>query len=65
MKSSKKSFLINNFNHKEVPIEFVSENSIIEGLSELKLKDAKTILEGLDEDTKAFLFKIISDNFNL
>jgi len=28
----------------KVPIEFVSENSIIEGLSELKLKDAKTIL---------------------
>jgi len=49
----------------KVPIEFVSENSIIEGLSELKLKDAKTILEGLDEDTKTFLSKIISDNFSL
>lgn len=64
-KAEKNKFDFKNFNHKEVPLEFVSENSIIEGLSELKLKDAKTILEGLDEDTKAFLSKIISDNFSL
>ena len=49
----------------KVPIEFVSENSIVEGLSGLKLKEVETLLESLDKDSKTFLSKIISDNFSL
>lgn len=43
-KSDKDKFDFKNFNHKEVPLEFVSENSIVEGLSGLKLKEVETLL---------------------
>lgn len=64
-KAEKDKFDFKNFNHKEVPLEFVSENSIVEGLSGLKLKEVEILLESLDKDSKTFLSKIISDNFNL
>lgn len=64
-KAKNKQFNFKNFIHKEVPLSFVSEDSILNGIEKYKLKEIFKLFEKMDEESKSLFFKIISKKFKL
>lgn len=64
-KAKNKQFNFKNFIHKEVPLSFVSEDSILNGIEKYKLKEIFNLFEKMDEESKVLFFKIISTKFKL
>lgn len=64
-KAKNKQFNFKNFVYKEVPLSFVSEDSILKEVENYKLKEIFKLSEKIDEESKALLFKIISEKFEL
>lgn len=64
-KAKNKQFNFKNFVYKEVPLSFVSEDSILKEVENYKLKEIFKLSEKIDEESKALLFKIISKKFEL
>lgn len=64
-KAKNKQFNFKNFIYKEVPLNFVSEDSILKEVENYKLKEIFKLLEKVDEESKTLLLKIISTKFEL
>lgn len=64
-KAKNKQFNFKNFVYKEIPLSFVSEDSILKEIENYKLKEIFILSEKIDEESKALLFEIISKKFEL
>ena len=64
-KAKNKQFNFKNFLHKEVPLEFVSESSILKGINNFKMKEVFKLSEKMDEESKELFFQVVSKKFKL
>ena len=64
-KAKNKQFSFKNFIYKEVPLSFVSEDSILKGVEKYRLEEIFKLSEKMDEEAKSLFFEIISKKFKL